>query len=298
MKTASHEVAKPRLELGTLNDERVKTPLNTDTELSGLRTLNDVYSIISDDRNSGKGWYTKVVAFNSGDVECIALKLDSDQSIRKGGGAKRSNTQKSEMDEIVLQKSQARAKKNVRYKSLMLNADRMLTLTYRENKTDLDLARADLAKFSRAMKDTFGKQWQYIAVPEFQKRGAVHFHLAISGFYPVKTVRSIWRSVVGDGNIDITSPKIAIGKNSWNPRRIANYLAKYITKTDSVSFNKRRYSSSNIPSPPFVTGWLPITIGLCPEIIMCRIIRMLSNREPTDFYETSESYYPLIIVST
>lgn len=298
MKTASGEAAKPRLEVGTLNDQRVRTPLNTDTVDSGLKSLNDVYSLISDERNTGHGWYTKVVAFNSGDVECVALKLESDQSIRKGGGAKRSNTEKTEMDELVLAKSQARARKNVRYKSLMLNADRMLTLTYRENKTDLNECRSDLAKFSRLMKSEFGQQWQYIAVPEFQKRGAVHFHLAIHGFYPVNKVRSIWRSVVGDGNIDITSPKIAIGKNSWNPRRIANYLAKYLTKLDSVSFNKRRYSSSNIPSPPFVTGWLPITIGLCPEIILSRIIRMLSNREPTDFYQTSESYFPLIIVST
>lgn len=297
-KTASAEGAKPRLVLGTLADQRVKTPLNLGTETAELRTLNDVYSLISDERNSGKGWYTKVVAFNSGDVECIALKLDSDQSIRKGGGAKRENTDKSEMNELVLAKSQARARKNIRYKSLMLNADRMLTLTYRENKTDLAACRSDLERFSRLMRKEFDKQWQYIAVPEFQKRGAVHFHMAISGFFPVKKVRSIWRSVVGDGNIDITSPRIAIGKNSWNPRRIANYLSKYLTKTDSVQFNKRRYSSSNIPPPPFVTGWLPITIGLCPEIIMSRIIRMLSDREPTDFYETSESYFPLIIVST
>lgn len=271
---------------------------NKQNGVEGLRTLNDIYGVVFDERTTGKGWYTKVTAFNSGDVECLAMKLDSDQSIRKGGGAQRENSKKEEMSEIVLKKSQARAKKQVRYKSLMLNADRMLTLTYRENITDLSQAWADLKKFSRLMKAEFGVDWQYICVPEFQKRGAVHFHMAISGFFNVNTVRKFWRQVVGEGNIDITSPRKAIDKNSWNPRRIANYLAKYLTKLDSVEFNKRRYSSTNIPPPPFVTGWLPITIGLSVEIILTRIIRELTYREPSDFYETSDSYFPLIIVST
>jgi len=286
-----------RLELGTLKHEgRNDVPGSSQAE-SFKRTLNEVSGFFADERDTGKGWYTKVLTFTSGDVECIALKLDSDQAIRKGGGAKRDNTHKSEMDSVVLSKSQARAKKQVRYKAMMMNADRMLTLTYRENVTDLARAWSDLKAFSRKMKAEFKEDWQYICVPEFQKRGAVHFHMAISGFLPVKTVRRFWREVVGEGNIDITSPR-AIDANSWNPKRIANYLAKYITKNDSVEFNKRRYSLTNIPSPPFITGWLPITIGISVEIFLSRIIRTLSNREPTDFYETNESYFPLIIVST
>lgn len=267
-------------------------------ESGTVRTLNDIYPIISDVRNTGKGWYTKVTMFNSGDVECLAMKLDSDQAIRRGGGAKRENSSKEEMTDEVLKKSQARAKKTVRHKSLMMNADRMLTLTYRENMTDLSQAWSDLKKFSRLMKDEFEDKWQYICVPEFQKRGAVHFHMALSGFFDVATVRKHWRAVVGDGNIDITSPRKAIDKNSWNPKRIAMYLAKYITKKDSVLFNKRRYSSTNIQKPPFVTGWLPITIGLTVDMILTRIIRQLTYREPSDYYETSESYFPLIIIST
>jgi hypothetical protein len=276
----------------------METTENKENEQGTVRTLNDIYGVVFDERSSGKGWYTKVTTFTSGDVECLAMKLDSDQSIRRGGGAKRENSSKDEMDESVLKKSQGRAKKQVRYKSLMMNADRMLTLTYRENMTDQDQAWSDLKKFSRLMKEEFGEKWQYICVPERQKRGAIHFHMAISGFFPVATVRKHWRAVVGDGNIDITSPRIAIEKNSWNPKRIANYLGKYLTKADSVVFNKRRYSSTNIPNPPFITGWLPITIGLSVEIVLTRIIRQLTFREPSDFYQTSESYFPLIIVST
>ena len=263
-----------------------------------VRTLHDIYGVVFDERNTGKGWYTKVTTFTSGDVECLAMKLDSDQAIRKGGGAKREHSDKQEMDELVLRKSQQRAKKTVRHKAMMMNADRMLTLTYRENMTSIDQAWADLKRFSRLMKEEFGDDWQYICVPEFQKRGAVHFHMAISGFFPVKQVRKHWRKVVTEGNIDITSPRKAIDKASWNPKRIASYLGKYLTKTDSVQFNKRRFSSTNIPPAPFVTGWLPITVGLPVEIVLSRIIRDLTFREPSDFYETSESYFPLIIVST
>jgi len=294
LKKADERSELARLELGTLNhsgEQVTETNRKNGTE---KRTLHEISSFFSDSRDTGKGWYTKVLTFTSGDVECIALKLDSDQSIRKGGGAKRDNTEKSEMNNLVLQ---ARAKKQVRYKSMMMNADRMLTLTYRENITDLDKAWTDLKAFSRKMKSEFNESWQYICVPEFQKRGAVHFHMAISGFFPVNKVRKLWRDVVKEGNIDITSPR-AIDKNSWNPKRIANYLAKYITKNDSVKFNKRRYSSTNIQAPPFVTGWLPITIGISVEMFLSGIIRTLSNREPVDFYSTNESYYPLIIVST
>jgi hypothetical protein len=289
---------EPRLELGTLNHPNSESPENTALSRQAKRTLNDISGFFADERDTGKGWYTKVTTFTSGDVECVALKLDSDQAMRKGGGAKRDNTEKTEMNEVVLHKSQARAKKQVRYKSMMMDADRMLTLTYRENITDLSRAWSDLKAFSRKMKSEFNEDWQYICVPEFQKRGAVHFHMAIAGYLPVNKVRQFWREVVGEGNIDITSPRKTIDKNSWNPKRIANYLAKYITKNDSVEFNKRRYSSTNIPKPPFVTGWLPITIGLSVDVYLSRIIRTLSNREPTDFYETNESYFPLVIVST
>lgn len=297
IKNADERSELARLELGTLNHTGRKNKPNKNPNAEGVRSLNSISGYFADERDTGKGWYTKVLTFNSGDVECISMRLDSDQALRKGGGAKRDNEKKSDMSDIVLLKSQARAKKQVRYKSMMMNSDRMLTLTYRENITDLTKAWEDLKAFSRKMKAEYQDDWQYICVPEFQKRGAVHFHMAISGFFPVNKVRKFWRDIVGEGNIDITSPR-SIGKNTWNPKRIALYLAKYITKNDSVEFNKRRYSSTNIPNPPFVTGWLPITIGLSIDVYLSRIIRTLSNREPVDFYQTDESYFPLIIVST
>lgn len=260
-------------------------------------SLNSIEPLISDDRDSSNGWYTKFQSFTSGDVEVIAIKLDAEQSIKKGGGAKRENKSKPEMSQSVLKKSQARAKKQVRHKAMMMNSDRMLTLTYKANMQDLSKAWADLKAFNRIMKKRYKDKWKYIAVPEFQKRGAVHFHMAISGYFDVNYVRSIWRSVVGEGNIDITSPG-KIDKNTWNPKRIAQYLAKYISKTDSVEFNKRRYSSSMIEPPATLTGWLPLSAGIPVESLITSIVNRFSKKSVTDIVSIPDCYFPLIFVST
>jgi hypothetical protein len=260
-------------------------------------SLNSLNSLFSDNRDTGNGWYIKVHKFTSGDVETVALKLDSDQSIRKGGGAKRTNSDKDEMLKPVLAKSQQRSRRTIRHKAMMLNADRMLTLTYRDNVTCLKTAWKDFKAFSRKMKSDYDDKWQYICVPEFQKRGAVHFHLAIHGRFDVDRVRKIWRSVIGDGNIDITSPR-QFGKSSWNPRRISAYLSKYLTKTDSVDFNQRRFSSSNIPNPPSVSGWMAFHMHLTIDVFLTRLIKQITDKLPTNFFHRDDGMFPLVFVTT
>lgn len=193
-----------------------------------------------------------------------ALNLQADESLRRGGGAVRKHTNKSEMDDSTLIKSKQRARSNIRRKCFSAGMDRMLTLTFRENVTDIKEAWNCFKYFSKLMRWRYGERWFYVAVPEFQKRGAVHFHLAISGFFEVGTVRKLWRRAVGKrgGNIDVTSPR-KIKKNSWNPRRIAQYLSKYITKNETVEFNQRRYASGgNIEQPIIQRGWLALGLSM------------------------------------
>lgn len=292
MKTASREAAKPRLERGTLNPEP-SLDFVSSPETQGV-SLNTLHTLINDTRDTGHGWYLSFRYFPTQDIECVALKLTNEDSLRRGGGAKRKSDTKTEMDEMTLLKSQARAKKTIRHKLMMMQADRMLTLTYRENMTDLQSRGwSDIKKFSRLMRETFD-DWKYVCVPEFQKRGAVHFHMAIKGYYPVNVVRKIWRQVVGDGNIDITSPK-TIGKNSWNPKNIAVYLYKYITKEDSVQFNKRRYSSTQIPPPPVLTGWL--ALGLQMETFLQSLVSKIAKKE-TSVWSSDDGYFPIVMVTT
>lgn len=228
---------------------------------AGGAALNE---IITAGRTTGNAHRVIFRNYNGENVEAVSMRLEADEQLMRGGGAGRKHRAKEDMDESTLAKSKQRARSSVRRKCFAAGMDRMLTLTFRENVTDLAEAWEVFKYFSRLMRWRFKDRWFYVCVPEFQKRGAVHFHLAISGFFHANTVRRFWLRAAGhrEGNVDITSPK-RIGKNSWNPRRIASYLTKYITKEESVGFNSRRYSSGGeIPEPEIVRGWVALGLSM------------------------------------
>lgn len=136
-----------------------------------------------------------------------------------------------------------RAKSRIRQRILAAQADHLLTLTYRENMTDYDRANADLTRFARLVKAKM-PEWIYIAVPEKQKRGAWHWHMAVRGRQDADLLRSLWRSVIGDGNIDIQPPR---GKGKDRRLSLVKYLGKYLAKgfeEGHRELNGRRFRSS------------------------------------------------------
>jgi hypothetical protein len=86
-----------------------------------------------------------------------------------------------------------------------------------------------------------------------------------------------------------------IQRNSWNPRRIAGYLSKYISKNDSVIFNRRRYSSARIEPPISLTGWA--ALGKPIQLIMSRLLKALTRRPLRDYWE-AEGYFPVCMMTT
>ncbi|OZY85473.1 hypothetical protein CBP51_00010 [Cellvibrio mixtus] len=56
-----------------------------------------------------------------------------------------------------------------------MQADRMLTLTFKDNLEDIDVAWDRFKYFSKLCRFRWGKRWIYIAVPEYQKRGLCIF---------------------------------------------------------------------------------------------------------------------------
>ena len=261
------------------------------------RSLEDSNQLITEGRSSGNGYYLSARQYESGDAEIVAIKMGPDDRF-KGGGAKRKNKAKSAMDERTLNESIRRARTTVRRKALTLLPDRMLTLTFRENLEDIDKAWSVFKYFCRLMRFRYGDRFCYIAVPEYQERGAVHFHLAIKGYYDVKIVRLLWRRAVGqlDGNIDITSPRRACRKNSWNPKRIAAYLSKYITKSETVDFNRRRFSSGgDIQIPEPIKGW--VCVGV-PIYAICRqVLDRLSRKKLAEHWEI-DTFFNVTYLST
>ena len=73
----------------------------------------------------------------------------------------------------------------------------MVTLTYRENMLDRELALKHWKAFCRKL----GKhrQFHYVAVIEEQARGALHFHVAVAGRQMYALLRSIWQGILGRG---------------------------------------------------------------------------------------------------
>jgi len=256
---------------------------------SSSNTLEGLHPQIEADRSTGNGYYLVSRLYPGGQAEVVAIKCNAEDTLKKGGGSKRKSKTREGMSPEVLAKSCQRAKTMVRRKCLSMGADRLLTLTFKDNVTDLDLAQERFKYFTKLMRKRFGSRFVYVAVVEYQKRGAVHFHLAVSGYYPVSAVRPLWLRACGDlgGNIDITSPKKYKNKKSWNPKNIAGYLAKYITKTETTEINKKRYSSGGkITIPEAVTGWVALGLPVIP--ILVAVIKGLTRHSPGRVWESGD----------
>ncbi|MBB3013528.1 rolling circle replication-associated protein [Cupriavidus alkaliphilus] len=179
----------------------------------------------------------------------VRVRMDSIRALPRAKRGESTNAEQS------MHASSKRARKNVRLRCQAIQADRLLTLTYRENMQDVERLKRDFDAFRRAMKGA--GQWHYVAVPETQTRGAWHIHVAVHGRVVYNLVRSIWRRIVGrdeqgrpNGNVDVRNPKTG-GK--WKRHALSAYIAKYITKdVDNHDLNKKRYWTSKgivVPEP-------------------------------------------------
>lgn len=103
------------------------------------------------------------------------------------------------------------------------------TLTYKKNETSRKIAAHDLKLYHQRLSYHVGKSIRYIAIPEFQKRGAIHYHIIYFNlpYVPVELMASkIW----GHGNVDIH----VLG----HVKNTSAYVAKYITKDTLDSRHK------------------------------------------------------------
>jgi len=95
------------------------------------------------------------------------------------------------------------------------------TLTYHRNEQDIPTAYDDFKYFIKKIRRKTGVKVQYVAVPEFQDRGAIHFHIIFFNlpFVPVHQFQSWW----GHGTTNIQACK--------NLSATSKYLLKYFTKS-------------------------------------------------------------------
>ena len=108
-----------------------------------------------------------------------------------------------------------------------------LTLTFKENITLIKDANYQFTLFIKRINYFLGYKIRYVSVPEFQKRGAVHYHLIIfnTSFISAIKIEEIW----ANGDIEIT-----LANRGY---KAFNYITKYISKTfeDERYKNQKRY---------------------------------------------------------
>jgi len=186
-------------------------------------------------------WIVRLRAFEDGQVEAYATRFDrylKMQSLHRIPKAKRGESDSTDANKRVAAK---RAKQQVRLRCKAIGADRMITLTYRENMTDKDRLKRDFDALRRLLGRI--QNFQYVAVAERQKRGAWHLHIAVKGRQNYRVLRELWLRVVGEGNgnVDVRNPNREAGLR----HKIASYIGKYIVKNfDEHQLNEKRYWAS------------------------------------------------------
>lgn len=189
--------------------------------------------------------------------------------IRKATEAEQEERRKANIDRSV-----RRSRQSIRYRAHQMSADRLLTLTVRDNVEDRDYMHKAFTKFLRLVRAGYKERkghFDYVAVLEKQERGALHIHLAVRGFQPINFLRKCWyKALDGQGNeqgehtpgaVNVTSAdksKWGHTGRQWKSKKLVGYLCKYLGKTfGAEDKEKRRYwSSADIKVPKSQLLWI------------------------------------------
>lgn len=166
--------------------------------------------------------------------------------MRRSVKAKRDESENREASKEIAGR---RAKQKVSECCKAISADRMVTLTFRENMVDRETALKHWKPFCRKMGKH--KQFHYVAVIEEQERGALHFHVAVRGRQVYPLLRSMWQSILGRGpgneqmgQVNVRNPN-DFGFGVKGAHRLAASIAKYCGKQmDCRELDQKRYFRS------------------------------------------------------
>lgn len=170
----------------------------------------------------------------------------------KNKNGKNSNGLKSDENRAI---SLSRARKIV-MRTINSNPclNKFLTLTFEENVTDLDYSHNELKKWIKRVNyqvfKTKKSEMKYVAVIEFQKRGAVHYHILCNlPYIDVNSLAKTW----GHGFIKLNKIKGDRGRfGSDECDNVGAYVCKYMTKDNDDERLKGRKSylmSQNLDKP-------------------------------------------------
>lgn len=149
-------------------------------------------------------------------------------------------------------KSLNRAKNKIK-EIIMLNVEKntaFITLTYAENLQDHTISSKLFDLFIKRYR-YIQKDLKYLSVVEYQKRGAIHYHLMVFN-YKGHDISKLW-----DHGFSYVKRL-----TEWHDSdKVSNYMGKYLSK-QSIEFNKKLYTASRnckrIVRENVNPIWLPI----------------------------------------
>jgi hypothetical protein len=140
-----------------------------------------------------------------------------------------------------------------------------ITLTFQKNIQDLDYANKEFSKFIKRFNYEFFQSkksiLKYVSVIEFQKRGAIHYHMLIFNLPFQENIFDRARKIWLHGSCNVESIKSKKGA-------ISGYLIKYLTKEKTKNFQKDQncYSVSRGLHKPIESSFEDVVLLIEREI--------------------------------
>lgn len=129
-----------------------------------------------------------------------------------------------------------------------------ITLTFADNVTDIKTANKIFNTWRTAISQ-IKADFKYLAVPEFQERGAVHYHILSN--ISINDTEIVLEQKDNSKYYDIKYWKYgfsAFDSVTGDAKKIIGYIAKYMTKdADKRLYGHRRYLNSNNLNRPAVS---------------------------------------------
>lgn len=192
------------------------------------------------------GSYNKRVVISGNQIEIYSYEKDiiygyKDKKKKSQG---RRSVANDEDKEINREKVFRRARTELRrlINSNVEEDSKFLTLTFKDNVIDLDYANNEFKKFIKRLNYHFKIKVKYSCVVEFQKRGAIHYHVILynlRGKIDLHNLSSIW----GHGFIKLNKIK--------GVDNVGAYICKYMTKSEDNRLEGRKmyFNSRNLNKP-------------------------------------------------
>ena len=163
-----------------------------------------------------------------------------------------------------------------------------ITLTFEENITDIKLANKEFNKFVSKIRRIY-KDFKYICVPEFQKRGAIHYHLLTN--ISTENDKLIYKQEDNKKFLHVkywNNGFTKVDKIKNDIKKIIGYISKYMTKdVDNRLFSKHRYFYSYNLNKPQIS-YLDLTNKKHCDFLL-KILKdknlIYTNTYTNEFYE-------------